>query len=87
MRPFRLRRLCERQAHLSPFQITRSFARIHETNLKKQGMLPLNFKNAADYDRVQPTDKVDLVGIETLAPFSEVTMKLHHKEFVPVLSP
>lgn len=69
---------------LLPLQITRSFARIHETNLKKQGMLPLNFKNPADYDRVQPTDKVDLVGIETLAPFSEVTMKLHHKEFVPL---
>ncbi|GAA5922461.1 hypothetical protein JCM1841_004919 [Sporobolomyces salmonicolor] len=42
--------------------ITRSFARIHETNLKKQGMLPLNFKNPADYDRVKSDDKVDLIG-------------------------
>ncbi|GAA5954183.1 hypothetical protein JCM21900_006955 [Sporobolomyces salmonicolor] len=42
--------------------ITRSFARIHETNLKKQGMLPLNFKNPADYDRVKSDDKVDLIA-------------------------
>lgn len=60
--------------------ITRSFARIHETNLKKQGMLPLNFKNPADYDKVQPTDFVDLVGVEHLAPESIVTMVLHHKD-------
>lgn len=45
-------------------------------------MLPLNFKNAADYDKVQPEDIVDLIGIETLAPFSEVTMVLNHKEYV-----
>ncbi len=38
--------------------ITRSFARIHETNLKKQGMLPLTFSDPADYDKVQPDDKV-----------------------------
>ncbi|KAL8278667.1 hypothetical protein RQP46_008959 [Phenoliferia psychrophenolica] len=60
--------------------ITRSFARIHETNLKKQGMLPLNFKDPKDYDKVQPTDKIDLIGIEKLAPFSEVTMVAHHKD-------
>ncbi|ORY72720.1 aconitate hydratase [Leucosporidium creatinivorum] len=60
--------------------ITRSFARIHETNLKKQGMLPLNFKNPADYEKVQPTDFVDLIGVETLAPESEVTLRLNHKD-------
>ncbi|GJN87285.1 hypothetical protein Rhopal_000233-T1 [Rhodotorula paludigena] len=51
-----------------------------ETNLKKQGMLPLNFKNPADYDRVKPDDRVDLVGIKELAEGSEVTMRLHHKD-------
>ena len=62
--------------------ITRSFARIHETNCKKQGLLPLTFADPADYDRVQPTDKVDLIGVETLAPESTITMRLHHKEYV-----
>ena len=38
--------------------ITRSFARIHETNLKKQGMLPLTFADPADYDKIKPEDKV-----------------------------
>merc|ERR1712093_566839 len=60
--------------------ITRSFARIHETNLKKQGMLPLNFKDPADYEKVQPTDFVDLVGVEKLAEGSEVTMVCKHKD-------
>ncbi|SGY29057.1 BQ5605_C002g01007 [Microbotryum silenes-dioicae] len=60
--------------------ITRSFARIHETNLKKQGMLPLNFKNPADYDKVQPDDKVDLIGIKDLAEGSKVEMVLKHKD-------
>ena len=43
-------------------------------------MLPLNFKDPKDYDKVQPTDKVDLIGVDKLAPFSEVTMKVHHKD-------
>lgn len=54
--------------------ITRSFARIHETNLKKQGLLPLTFKNEADYDKVHPHSTVDLEGVTELAPNSEVTM-------------
>jgi len=41
--------------------ITRSFARIHETNLKKQGMLPLTFSDPADYDRIKPDDRVDIL--------------------------
>lgn len=48
--------------------IVKSFARIHETNLKKQGMLPLTFDNAADYDKIQPTDKISLLGLKELAP-------------------
>jgi len=40
--------------------ITKSFARIHETNLKKQGMLPLTFENPEDYDKINPDDKLDL---------------------------
>lgn len=48
--------------------IVRSFARIHETNLKKQGMLPLTFANPEDYDRVQPSDRLSLIGLNSLAP-------------------
>ncbi|PHH82400.1 hypothetical protein CDD83_3279 [Cordyceps sp. RAO-2017] len=44
--------------------VTRSFARIHETNLKKQGMLPLTFANPADYDKIKPDDKVDILCTE-----------------------
>lgn len=51
-----------------------------ETNAKKQGLLPLTFKDPADYDRVKPDDIVDLQGITTLAPESEVNMVLKHKE-------
>ncbi|RKO97278.1 hypothetical protein CXG81DRAFT_28136 [Caulochytrium protostelioides] len=56
--------------------ITKSFARIHETNLKKQGMLPLTFKNAADYDRIQPRDKVSLIGLTELKEGSTVTLQV-----------
>ncbi|CAJ0941499.1 unnamed protein product, partial [Mesorhabditis belari] len=48
--------------------ITKSFARIHETNLKKQGMLPLTFANAEDYDKIDPTDRVSIVGLKDFAP-------------------
>ncbi|KAK4549049.1 hypothetical protein LTR36_007505 [Oleoguttula mirabilis] len=56
--------------------ITRSFARIHETNLKKQGMLPLTFATPEDYDKIQPEDKVDLMCTE-LAVGQPFTMKVH----------
>ncbi len=59
--------------------ITRSFARIHETNLKKQGVLPLTFTNPEDYDLVQEDDRIDLIGIENIAPGSIVTGIFHHK--------
>ena len=59
--------------------ITRSFARIHETNLKKQGMLPLTFANPEDYDKIRPDDKVDVMATQ-LAPGSKVMMKVHPKD-------
>lgn len=48
--------------------IVKSFARIHETNLKKQGLLPLTFSDSADYDKIQPSDKISLLGLKDLAP-------------------
>ncbi|PLN77327.1 aconitate hydratase [Aspergillus taichungensis] len=59
--------------------ITRSFARIHETNLKKQGMLPLTFSDPADYDKIQPEDKVDLLATE-IAVGKPVTLRVHPKD-------
>ncbi|PQE31718.1 aconitate hydratase protein [Rutstroemia sp. NJR-2017a WRK4] len=58
--------------------ITRSFARIHETNLKKQGMLPLTFINPEDYDKIQPEDKVDVMCTE-LEVGKPITLKVHPK--------
>ncbi|KAL8915567.1 MAG: hypothetical protein Q9171_000132 [Xanthocarpia ochracea] len=59
--------------------ITRSFARIHETNLKKQGMLPLTFADPADYDKINPDDRLDIMCTE-LAVGEPVTLKVHPKE-------
>ena len=58
--------------------IARSFARIHETNLKKQGILPLTFSDPADYDKVLEDDRVAVVGLADLAPDAEVTVVLTH---------
>ena len=58
--------------------VVRSFARIHETNLKKQGMLPLTFANPADYDKINPDDYVDILATQ-LAVGKPVTMKVHPK--------
>jgi aconitate hydratase len=60
--------------------IARSFARIHETNLKKQGLLPLVFENPADYDKVRETDRISIVGLKGLAPGKPVTVVLHHAD-------
>ncbi|KAI8145592.1 aconitate hydratase [Fennellomyces sp. T-0311] len=57
--------------------ITKSFARIHETNLKKQGMLPLTFSNPADYDKIDPTDKVDIIGLTDFQEGKPLTLRLH----------
>ncbi len=60
--------------------IVRSFARIHETNLKKQGVLPLSFANPADYDKVRADDVLALEGLESLAPGSKLTAVLKHAD-------
>ena len=60
--------------------LVRSFARIHETNLKKQGVLPLTFANSADYDSVQEGDTVDLTGIAEIAPGSSITARFNHED-------
>ncbi len=59
--------------------IVKSFARIHETNLKKQGMLPLTFADPADYDKVREDDRIDL-DVKDIAPGSQVTMTLKHSD-------
>jgi aconitate hydratase len=58
--------------------VVRSFARIHETNLKKQGVLPLTFIDPSDYDKVKEDDQLDIVGLKDLAPDNPVKMVLHH---------
>merc|ERR1711981_1371715 len=58
--------------------IVKSFARIHETNLKKQGMLPLTFNNKADYELVKPDDRVTLNDLVNLAPGRPVVATLKH---------
>jgi aconitate hydratase len=60
--------------------LVRSFARIHETNLKKQGVLPLTFANADDYDKVRNDDRISIVGLKDLAPGNEVDVVLHHAD-------
>lgn len=60
--------------------IAKSFARIHETNLKKQGVLALHFGNPADYDKVREDDLVDITGLNDLAPGKPVKMTLKHKD-------
>jgi aconitate hydratase len=55
----------------------RSFARIHETNLKKQGMLPLTFADAATYDQIGEDDRVSVVGLADLAPDRNVQCRIH----------
>lgn len=60
--------------------IVKSFARIHETNLKKQGMLALTFVNPADYDKVRQDDKVSIVDFESMAPGKNLTVVLNHAD-------
>jgi aconitate hydratase len=58
--------------------LVRSFARIHESNLKKQGVLPLTFVDPADYEKVRETDRVSVVGLAELAPGRPVRVVLNH---------
>lgn len=60
--------------------IVRSFARIHETNLKKQGMLALTFANPADYEKVREGDSFDIEGLTAFAPGKPFTLKIHHAD-------
>ena len=60
--------------------IVRDFARIHESNLKKQGVLPLTFADSADYDKVQETDRISITGVASLAPGKPVSAILHHAD-------
>ncbi len=60
--------------------LVKSFARIHETNLKKQGMLALTFANNADYDKIQEDDKIDIIGLTNFAPNTPLTVVLNHKD-------
>ncbi len=60
--------------------LVRSFARIHETNLKKQGMLGITFANKEDYDKVQEADRIDVLGLTDFAPGKQLTVVLHHAD-------
>ena len=60
--------------------IVKSFARIHETNLKKQGMLALTFADKADYDKVREDDTIDILGLTSFTPGRQLTMVLHHAD-------
>jgi aconitate hydratase len=60
--------------------VVRSFARIHETNLKKQGMLPLTFANPADYDRVREGDRLSILGLQSFSTGVPLTLLLSHAD-------
>ena len=60
--------------------IVRSFARIHESNLKKQGLLALTFQNPADYDRIREDDRMSLVGLKDMAPGKPVECLVKHAD-------
>ena len=60
--------------------LVKSFARIHETNLKKQGMLALTFANKADYDKIKEDDSIDINGLVSFAPGKALELVLHHAD-------
>lgn len=60
--------------------LVKSFARIHETNLKKQGMLGLTFANKDDYDKINEDDTIDIIGLTEFAPNKPLTLVLHHAD-------
>ncbi len=60
--------------------LVKSFARIHETNLKKQGMLALTFANPADYDKILEDDMIDIVGLTSFAPNTPLALVLNHSD-------
>jgi aconitate hydratase len=60
--------------------LVKSFARIHETNLKKQGMLAITFANKDDYNKIQEDDQIDIVDLISFAPERQLTLVLNHKD-------
>lgn len=60
--------------------IVKSFARIHETNLKKQGMLAVTFENPSDYDKIQEEDRLSFVDLDAFAPEKPLTLSILHKD-------
>ncbi|MDE0404837.1 MAG: aconitate hydratase [Nitrospira sp.] len=60
--------------------LTKSFARIHETNLKKQGILPMTFADPANYDQIEQEDRVSVTGLDGLAPGKPVSVVIHKKD-------
>ena len=60
--------------------LVKSFARIHETNLKKQGMLALTFDDKADYEKFREDDAIDILGLTTFAPNQKLTLVLNHND-------
>ena len=60
--------------------LTKSFARIHETNLKKQGMLALTFNDKSDYDKIQEDDSIDVLGLTSFAPGTPLTLIFTHAD-------
>jgi aconitate hydratase len=60
--------------------LVKSFARIHETNLKKQGMLGLTFAEKTDYDKIQEDDTIDILGLDSFAPNKALAITLHHAD-------
>ena len=60
--------------------IVKSFARIHETNLKKQGILTLTFAEKADFDKIREEDKIDITGLKEFSPGRQITVILHHSD-------
>ncbi len=60
--------------------LTKSFARIHETNLKKQGMLALTFNDKTDYEKIQEDDTIDILGLTSFAPGTPLTLVFTHAD-------
>jgi aconitate hydratase len=60
--------------------LVKSFARIHETNLKKQGMLGLTFADKADYDKIKEDDTIDIIGLSAFAPNTPLTLVFNHAD-------
>ena len=60
--------------------IVKSFARIHETNLKKQGVLAFTFRDKADFDKIQEKDSLAIIGLSSFSPDSEIKLQVTHED-------